>query len=38
MFIETGDIQNPSSIGAACETQKHHAAPMELDRVRMIYL
>ncbi|WKZ19251.1 MAG: hypothetical protein QY310_01515 [Candidatus Jettenia sp. CY-1] len=31
MFLETCDIQNLSSIGAAGETQKHHAAPMELD-------
>ncbi len=31
MFIEKCDIQNLSSIGAAYETQKQHAAPMELD-------
>ena len=31
MFIEKCDVQNLSSIGAACETQKQHAAPMELD-------
>ena len=30
MFIEKCDIQNLSSIGAACETQKQHTAPMEL--------
>jgi len=31
MFIAKCDIQNLSSIGAVCETQKQHAAPMELD-------
>ena len=38
MFIEIGDIQNLSSIGAACETQKQHAAPMELDCGIMVCL
>ena len=31
MFIEKCDIQNLSAGGATCETQKQHAAPMELD-------
>jgi len=38
MFIEIGDIQNLSFIGAACETQKQHAAPMELDCGIMVCL
>ncbi|TLD40051.1 MAG: hypothetical protein JETT_3689 [Candidatus Jettenia ecosi] len=39
MFIETGDIQNLSSIGAVCDlTQKHHGAPMELDCGGMVCL
>ena len=31
MFIEKCDIQNLSFIGAVYETQKQHAAPMELN-------
>ena len=38
MFIEKCDIQNLSSIGAVCETQKQHAAPMELDCGIMVCL
>jgi len=38
MFIEKCDIQNLSSIGATCETQKQHAAPKELDCDIMVYL
>ena len=37
MFIEKCDIQNLSSIGAACETQKQHVAPMELDCGIMVF-
>ncbi len=38
MFIEKCGIQNLSSIGAVCETQKQHAAPMELDCGIMVCL
>ncbi|MDG6025972.1 MAG: hypothetical protein E3K40_04490 [Candidatus Brocadia sp.] len=32
------DIQNLSSIGASCKTQKQHTAPMELDYGIMVCL
>ena len=38
MFIEKRDIQNLISIGVVCETQKQHAAPMELDCGIMVCL
>ena len=38
MFIEKCEIQNLSSGGAAYETQKQHAAPMELDCGIMVCL
>ena len=38
MFIEKYGLQNLSSGGAACETQKQHAALMELDCGIMVCL
>ena len=38
MFVEKCDVQNLSSGEAVCETQKQHAAPMELDCGIMVCL